>query len=167
MLWYFLEWSIKWDYTTTWKISAIWFFSVKLRINRSTLKDIVSLHQTAPNWINYILHRKTKYNKSNILRLATQYSLNLFVKRYNAIVNKHCWIIKHPCRLRINLCRSREVLPCKTRNKKIVEHNSMGKHLCRQHLQRQCSGFSWVLLKSVSNWLYTSTAIDSLLHSRF
>ena len=116
---------------------------------------------------NYILHRKKNYNKSNILSLATQYSLNLFVKRYNVIVNKHCWIIKHPCRFRINLYRSRKVLPCKTRNKKIVENNSMGKHLCRQHLQRQCSGFSWVVLKSVSNWLYTSTAIDSLLHSRF
>ena len=53
---------------------------------------------------NYILHRKKNYNKSNILRLATQYSLNLFVKRYNVIVNKHCWIIKHPCRFRINWC---------------------------------------------------------------
>ena len=104
------------NYTCTWKISAIWFISVKLRINRSTLKDIVSLHRTAPNWINYILNRKKNYNKSNILRLATQYSLNLFVKRYNVIVNKHCWIIKHPCLFRINWYRSRKVLPCKTRN---------------------------------------------------
>ena len=39
---------------------------------------------------NYILHRKKNYNKSNLLRLATQYSLNLFVKRYNVIVNKRC-----------------------------------------------------------------------------
>ena len=93
--------------------------SVKLRINRSTLKDKVSLHRTAPNWINYVLHRKENYNKSNILRLATQYSLNLFVKRYDVIVNKHCWIIKHPCRLRINLCRSRKVLPCQTSKNKI------------------------------------------------
>ena len=83
---------------------------------------------------NYILHRKKNYNKSHILRLATQYSLNLFVKRYNVIVNKHCWIIKHPCLFRINWYRSRKVLPCKTRNKKNVEHNSMGKHLCRHHL---------------------------------
>ena len=68
------------------------------------VSTVESLHRTAPNWINYSLPGKKKCNKSNISRLATQYSLNLFVKRYNVIVNKHCWIIKHPCRLRINWC---------------------------------------------------------------
>ena len=69
---------------------------------------------------NHILHRKKNYNKSNILRLATQYSLNLFVKRHNVIVNRYCWIIKHPCRLRINLCRSRKVLPVRHAIKKLL-----------------------------------------------
>lgn len=36
----------------------------------------------------------------------------------------------------------------------------MGKHLCRQHLKRQCNGFSWVVLK-----LYTSTAIDNAAYN--
>ena len=98
------------------------------------VSTVESPHRTAPNWINYSLPGKKKCNKSNISRLATQYSLNLFVKRYNVIVNKHCWIIKHTSRFRINWYRSRKVLPCKTRNKKNVEHNSMGKHLCRHHL---------------------------------
>ena len=68
------------------------------------VSTVESPHRTAPNWINYSLPGKKKCNKSNISRLATQYSLNLSVKRYNVIVNKHCWIIKHPCRLRINWC---------------------------------------------------------------
>ena len=35
----------------------------------------MSLHRTASNWLHYILHRKKNCNKSNILILATQYSL--------------------------------------------------------------------------------------------